>query len=142
MTNRDHICHWCQCHRLYCLWPPEGAHQKTCDPCAMQKSPCTIQGVQVSNWKWQKQLGAEGLRLQKKSWVEVEEDAESDGSGASGWKSRGLQDISFTLIRMRENLEERNELLREKNGYLQRIASYLDRGEVCNKERNWKRTLL
>ena len=47
--------------------------------------------------------------------MEVEEsDAELEGSGASGWKARGLQDISFSLIRLRENLEERNELLREK----------------------------
>jgi len=89
----------------------------------------------VSNQKWWEQLGAEGSRPQKKIWVELEEsDAELEGSGASGWKARGLQDISFSLIRLRENLEERNELLREENGYLQRIASYLDRGEVYSRE--------
>jgi len=134
MTNGEHICNQCQCHGFYCLWPPEGAFQKTCDPCAVWKSPCTIQGVQVSNWKQWEQSGAEGSRPQKKSQVEVEEDAELDGSGAGGWKVWGLQDISFALIQMRENLEERNELLREQNGYLQRIASYLDRGEVHSRE--------
>ena len=30
----------------------------------------------------------------------------------------------------------------EKNGYLQRIASYLDRAEVHSRERNQRRTLL
>ena len=96
----------------------------------------------MSNQKWQEQSRAEGLRPWKKSQVEVEEDVELDGSGAGGWRVWGLQDISFTLIRMRENLEERNELLREKNGYLQRIASYLDRGEVPVVKRNQRRTLL
>jgi len=88
----------------------------------------------VSNWKQQEWLGAEGSRPWKKNWVEVEKDTESDGSRTCGWKAWGLQDISFTLIMIRENLEERNKLLREKNGYLQRISSYLDRGEVCSRE--------
>jgi len=37
---------------------------------------CTVKGVWVSNWKWQEQLGAEGLWPQKKSQVEVDSDAE------------------------------------------------------------------
>ena len=61
-------------------------------------------------------------------------EVESDGSRTGGWKARGLQDISFTLLKLKENMEDRNELLREQNGYLQRIASYLDGGEVFSRE--------
>ena len=78
-------------------------------------------------------MGIEGSCPWKKSWVEVESEVESDGSG-TGWKARGLQDISFTLLWLKKNMEDRDELLREQNGYLHRIASYLDRGEVCSRE--------
>jgi len=55
---------------------------KSCDHCAAQKIPCVIDGIWVSNWKWQDMLGAEGLRPQKRSRVEVEElDVESEWSG-------------------------------------------------------------
>jgi len=41
MTNGDWICDQCECHKLYCLWLPEGAFKKTCDPCAVKKMTCT-----------------------------------------------------------------------------------------------------
>ena len=70
-------------------------------------------GVWVSNWKQWERSGAERSRPQKKGRVEVEEsDAESDGSGVSGWKARGLQEIAFGILGLKEVGKERNELLR------------------------------
>ena len=53
----------------------------------------------------------------KKSQVEVESEAESGGSGTGGWQ----QEVSSTLVGIRE-------FLKEKNGYLKRIAQSLDGG--------------
>ena len=54
--------------------------------------------------------------------MEVEEsDAESEWSGLGGWKARGMQDIAFGLLGIKE-------LLREQNGLLRRIAQGLDGG--------------
>jgi len=54
--------------------------------------------------------------------VEVEElDVESEWSGLGGWKARGMQDITFGLLGIEE-------LLREQNGLLRRIAQGLDGG--------------
>jgi len=92
----------------------------------MQNMVCTVSGVWVSKWKHWEPL--EKGKPWKKNWVES--DAESEGSGISGWK----QEVSSTLLGLRESMEDWNELLREQNGYLQRIASYLDRGEVCSME--------
>ena len=49
--------------------------------------------------------------------MEVGSDAESEGSGTGGWK----QEVSSTLVGIRE-------LLREQNGFLRRIAQGLDGG--------------
>ena len=57
----------------------------------------------------------------KKSQVEVESDAESQGSGIGGWK----QEVTSALLGLRESMEDQNELLREKNRYLLRIARHL-----------------
>jgi len=46
-------------------------------------------------------------------------DVELDGSGVGGWKARGMQDIAFGLMGIKE-------LLREQNGLLKRIAQGLD----------------
>jgi len=59
----------------------------------------------------------------KKSWVEVESEAESEGSGTRGWK----QEVSSTLVGIREPL-------REQNGYLKRIAQSLDGGLGASEE--------
>jgi len=81
-----------------------------------------VMGVQVSNQKWLEQSGAEGSWPQKRIQVEVEEsDGESKGSGFSGWKARGMQDITFGLLGIKE-------LLREQNGLLRRTAQGLDGG--------------
>ena len=56
--------------------------------------------------------------LKKKSWVEVELDAELVGSGTGGWR----QEVSSALV-------EISGLLREKNGYLKRIAHSLGAGK-------------
>ena len=53
----------------------------------------------------------------KKSWVEVESDAESVGSGTGGWR----QEVSSTLVGIQG-------LLREQNIFLKRIAQGLDGG--------------
>ena len=53
----------------------------------------------------------------KKSQVEVELEAESEGSGTGGCK----QEVSSALVGIQE-------LLREQNGYLKRIAQSLDGG--------------
>src|SRR5882724_2465082 len=119
---------------MYCLWPPEGIRQKSCDHCAAQKSPCVVDGVWVSNWKHRSR--AEGSRPQKRSRVEVEElELESYGSGEDRWRARGLQAITFGLLGLKELDRERNELLREQNelkreqnSYLHRIAEWLENG--------------
>ena len=81
----------------------KGHAQRLMTPVQCRSHPAPYKGCR-SNQKWQEQLGAEESRPWKKSWVEVEEsDAQSEGSGAGGWKARGLQEISFSLIRMREN---------------------------------------
>jgi len=49
--------------------------------------------------------------------VEVESEAELEGSGTGGWR----QEVSSALVGIRE-------LLREKNGYLKRIAQTLAGG--------------
>ena len=73
-------------------------------------------------------MEAEGLWPWKKSQVEVEEsDVESDGSGVGGWKARGLQDIAFGLLGIKE-------LLREQNGFLRRISLSLDRNLKAGEE--------
>ena len=49
--------------------------------------------------------------------MQVELDAESEGSGTGGWK----QEVFSALVGIKE-------LLREQNGYLKRIAQSLDGG--------------
>jgi len=67
---------------------------------------------------------------QKRMWVEVESELELDGHGEDGWRVQGLHDIAFSLMGLQDNLEERNQLLREQNGFLQRIAMCLERTGV------------
>src|SRR5882724_7437226 len=78
---------------------------------------CTIAETRVFNRKWQVKSGAEGSWPKKKSQVEVGSHAESEGSGTGGWR----QEVSSALVGIRE-------LLRQKNGYLKRIAQSLDGG--------------
>jgi len=74
-------------------------------------------------------LRAEGLRPRKKSKMEVEEsELESDGSGEDGWRAWGLQFIAFGLLGLKESNKEWNELWREQNRYLRRIAERLESG--------------
>jgi len=80
------------------------------------------------------QLGAEGSWLQDKGWVEVELNVDSEGSGTGWWEARGLQEISFALLGLKDGMEGWNELLREQNGYLNRIALSLDEGLVPGDE--------
>src|SRR5882724_7212998 len=93
------------------------------------KIVCAVEGVRVSNRKWQDRSGVEGLRPQKRSRVEVEEsDEESEWSWLGGKKDRGWrQEVSFAL-------GEIQELLREQNGYLRRIAQSLDGGLGASSE--------
>jgi len=49
-------------------------------------------------------------------------------SGIGGWKASGLQDIAFGLMGLKDIGKERNELLREQNGFLMRIAQSLEGG--------------
>ena len=124
-TNGDRMCDQCQQHHSYCVWPPEGIHQKSCDQCMAQKIICMVAGVRVSNQKWQDWVEAEGSQPRKRSWVEVESDAESEWSGLGGRKDQGWrQEVSFAL-------EEIWELLREQNGHLKRIYQGLDGGLVA-----------
>ena len=51
-----------------------------------------------------------------------------DGSGEDGWRAQGLQSIAFGLLGLKELDMERNELLREQNNYLCRIAEWLESG--------------
>ena len=61
--------------------------------------------------------------------MEVEEsELESDGSREEGWRVWGLQAIAFGLLGLKESDKERNELLREQNSYLHRIAEQLENG--------------
>jgi len=110
---------------MYCLWPPEGIQQKSCDHCTAQKIPCMVDSIWVSNWKHQSR--PEGSWPWKRSRVEVEEsELESDGSREDGWRAWGLQAIAFGLLGLKESDRERNELLREQNSYLHRIAEWLE----------------
>ena len=61
-------------------------------------------------------------------------DAESEGSGTGGWKVQGLQDMSFTLLGLKDSMEDWNELLSEQNGFLKWIAQSLDGGLVPSDE--------
>ena len=107
---------------MYCLWPPEGVRQKSCDHFPAQKIVCAVDGIRVSNQKQQDRSGAEGSRLWKKSRVEVEDlDVESEWSRLGSWKIRSLQDLTFGMMEIKG-------LLREKNGLLKRIAQSLDGG--------------
>ena len=127
-TNGDRSCDWCQWHRMYCIWPPEGVCQKSCDQCVAQKIPCVVDGIQVSNQKRWDRLETGGLWRWKKSWVEVESDVESEWSGLGGrrdWDWR--QEVSFTLVGIQG-------LLREQNGLLRKIAQSLDRGSKASSE--------
>ena len=47
---------------------------------------------------------------------------------------RGLQSIAFGLLGLKESNSERNELLREQNELLRRIAQSLDRGSKASSE--------
>ena len=58
--------------------------------------------------------------------VEVESELESDWSREDGWRVWVLQDITFSLMGLWDNLDERNQLLREQNGFLQRITMCLE----------------
>jgi len=93
----------------------------------MQKIVCTISGACVSEWKCQEAL-EKGRQSNKRVRTEDELEAESEGSGTSGWKGRGLQEISSTLPGLKESMEDQNELLREQNSYLHRIARFLENG--------------
>src|SRR5882724_1101484 len=122
-TNGEWSCDRYLQHRSYCIWPLEGVRQKSCDQCAAQKIVCTVSGVRVSNRKRRDRSGPEGSRPQKKSRVEVEEsDAESDWSGLGGKKDPSWrQEVSSALVEIQE-------LLREQNGLLRRIAQGSDGG--------------
>jgi len=85
--------------------------------------------VHVSKRKCQEPKERLGLRW-KKMQVEMELELESDGSGEDGWRAWQLQDISFRLMGLWDNLEERLQILREQNGFLQRIAICLERTGV------------
>src|SRR5882724_7629867 len=74
-TNGDQICDQCTRHGQYCVWLPEGVWQKSCDHCAALKMVCTISGIRVSK---------------KKSQVEVELEAELEGSGTRGVETSGF----------------------------------------------------
>ena len=119
-SNGERPCNWCRQHHMYCLWPLEGIQQKSCDHCAAQKIPCAVNGIWVSNQKQQDRSRAEGSQPQKRSRVEVEElDVESEWSRLGGWKARGMQDIAFGLLGIKD-------ILREQNGLLRRKAQGLD----------------
>ena len=90
------------------------------------KSVCMIDGVWVSKRKWKESKERLAPRW-KKMRLEVESELELDGSREDGWRAWGLHDITFGLLGLQSNLEERNHLLREQNGYLQRIAMCLER---------------
>src|SRR5882724_6340221 len=126
-TNGDQACDRCLWHRQYCVWPAEGAHQKSCDHCSLHKVVCTVSGgVQGCNWKT-KGSARKGKRGLKRAQVE-ESEAESEGSGKDRWRARGLQSIAFGLLGLKESENEQNEILREQNGFLCRIAEWLESG--------------
>jgi len=52
--------------------------------------------------------------VNKRVRTEDELEAESEGSGTGGWNSRGLQDISFILLGLKDSMEDQNELLRSR----------------------------
>jgi len=93
------------------------------------KLVCIIDRVWVSKRKWQEPKERLGPRWNQ-MLVEVESELESDGSVEDGLRAQGLQDIAFSLVGLWDNLEERNQLLREQNGFLKRIAMCLERTRV------------
>jgi len=93
----------------------------------VQKIICTVLGVWVSKQKHWEPL-EKGKWSNKRVRIEDELEAELEGIGMGCWKARGLQDISFSLLGLKDSMEDQNELLREQNGYLKRIAMQLDAG--------------
>ena len=87
-------------------------------PLCSQKIVCTVSVNRVSNRKQQDWSGGVGLWPKKRSWVEVGLDAESEKSGTWGWR----QEVSSALVEIRG-------LLREQNGYLEKIAQSLETGK-------------
>jgi len=85
-----------------------------------------INRVRVLKRKQRKQKERSGQKW-KKMQVEVESELESDGSGEESWRAWGLHDIAFGILGLQSNLAERNQLLREKNGFLQRITMCMER---------------
>src|SRR5882724_12465235 len=113
---------------MYCIWPPEGVRQKSCNKCMAQKIPCTVNGVWVSNRKRWDRSETGGLWHWKKSQVEVESEGESEWSGLGGRRDQDWrQEVSSALVEIQE-------LLREQNGHLKRIAQGLDRGSKASSE--------
>ena len=114
---------------MACIWPDPDSCQKSYEACVGQKSVCVIDRVRVSKRKQKEPKERLGPRW-KNMWVEVESELESDGSREDGWRAWGLQDIAFGLMGLWDNLDERNQLLREQNGLLQRITMCLERTGV------------
>src|SRR5882672_11494087 len=94
--------------------------------CKNQKSVCTIQGDLVSKRKPRGR--SEKAWAQK--WKRAEVESELEGSGGDGWRARGLQDLSFTLLGLQEREDEQNSLLREQCGFQERITCCLERMEA------------
>jgi len=132
-TNGDQLCNWCKHHSLYCLWPPESVHQKSCNHCAARKMVCLVQGEWVSKRKhWEpsekgKSCSHKKLRLKWSHMLSQKAVGMVD-------RKHGVSKISFTLLGLNDSMEENNELLREQNGYLKRIVLSLDGGLVPGEE--------
>jgi len=75
-------------------------------------------------WEPKERSGQKWKRMQ----VEVEYKLELDGSREDSWRVQGLQAITLGLLGLKESDKERNELQREQNSYLLRIAKHLESG--------------
>ena len=105
-TSGVWICDQCLWHGLFCDWPELDSWSKSCTVCKDQKSVCTIQGDLVSKWKPQGKSEKAQAQTRKQAEVESEVELESEGSGGDGWRARGFQDLSFTLLGLQDREDE------------------------------------
>src|SRR5882724_1691024 len=109
------MCDQCLCHKQYCIWPAEGAHQKSCDLCSLWKVVCTVLGgVQVCNQKTRGTTG-KGKQLHKSVRVEESEaETEVSGVGPNGPSTLREEDKQTELLMgFKEGFDWNNELLVE-----------------------------
>src|SRR5882672_6336425 len=146
-TNGEHQCDHCIRHKKYCVWPPEGSQQKSCDLCSFRKVVCTVnRGVWVCNRKIRSTAG-KGKKPSKRAWVEDSEvELVASGVGPSAVAAlreeqdkktellmglkEGFDRTNELLVGLKESSDWRNSLLEQQNAWLGAMVRRFDAGLV------------